>query len=208
VRDLLTLVGHHERGGGIFVTLPQARDISLGSRQRHELERLSFELLAATRLREYRRTTWFARLSASEELVMRLLVAGASDKTIADELGVGLSTVSTFARRARSKLGCAAGGEALALYSPSPRRPRRWLELFERLTPAECDVASALLVGSSSSDIAERRSVSARTVAAQCATIFRKCGVSGRRELAATLLDGCQENDDGERPAVVRTSPA
>lgn len=188
VGDLLTMAGHDRRGTGVFVTVPRARAVSLTSREQRALERLAFDLLAASRLREHRREARRARLSGSEELVLRLLAGGASDKTIASELGVSLSTVSTFVRRARHKLGCLPGGEALALSSPASASTARRLELLARLTPAECDVASALLVGASYADIARQREVSERTIAAQCAAIFRKCHISGRRALAAALL--------------------
>jgi DNA-binding CsgD family transcriptional regulator len=96
--------------------------------------------------------------------------------------------VSTFLRRVRRKLGCRPGQELLVLRQPRAPALRRRLELFERLTNAECDVASELLVGASYQEIAGRRGVSVQTVASQCAAVFRKCGVSGRRELAAALL--------------------
>jgi DNA-binding NarL/FixJ family response regulator len=188
VGDLLTLCGHTQ-GAGAFITVPHARRISARtSRQRLELERLSFELSAMVRVREHRRRTQVARLSASEKLVARRLVEGASDKEIAHDLQVSLSTVSTFVQRTRAKLGCQRGAEILALSPRSEVGLGRRLELFARLTAAECDVASALLVGSSYSEIAARRGVSERTVASQCNAIFRKCGVSGRRALAAALL--------------------
>ena len=177
-------------GVGVFVTIPCAQHVPpRTSRQRLAVERLAFELSATVRLREHRRRTQVARLSASEELVARRLVEGASDKEIASELGISLSTVSTFIRRTRDKLGCRAGAETLALSSLESRtNVARRLALFARLTAAECDVASALIVGSSYSEIAVQRGVSSRTVASQCAAIFRKCKVSGRRALAAALL--------------------
>lgn len=190
VADVFTVVGHEASGFGIFLTAPRARTLSsLTPIQRRAFERLAVELVAAVRLREHLGKTHRKRLSASEMQVARLLMDGCSDKFIAAQLNVTLSTVSTFTRRVREKLGCRSGEEALLL------RPRmrssnlhRRLAFFDRLTNAECDVASELLVGSSYGDIAERRGVSVRTVASQCAAVFRKCNVSGRRELAATLL--------------------
>jgi DNA-binding NarL/FixJ family response regulator len=190
VADVFTLAGHDPLGFGVFVTVPQRRRVSEPpSTQRRALERLCAELAALARMREHRHRAHSARLSASEQRVAHLLMNGASDKCIASELGVSLSSVSTFALRVRRKLGCRPGEELLLLRPRlrSSSLPRR-LALFDRLTSSECDVASALLVGESHGDIAERRGVSVRTVAAQCTAIFRKCGVSGRRELAATLL--------------------
>jgi DNA-binding NarL/FixJ family response regulator len=190
VADMLTISGHDAQGVGIFITLPHASQVSARKPQhRLELERLSFELSAMIRVREQQRRVRAARLSASEHRVAQRLLEGASDKEIALELRLSLSTVSTLVRRTRRKLGCEPGGEILALSVGCGRTALGLrLELFGRLTAAECDVASALLVGSSYADIAASRGVSERTVASQCCTVFRKCGVSGRRALAALLL--------------------
>jgi DNA-binding NarL/FixJ family response regulator len=197
VTDLFTVVAHDRAGFGVFLTAPRAtRCETLPAKSRRAFERLAAELVAAMRLREHRGRAQAARLSAAEALVARRFLEGASDKAIALELNVAVSTVSTFARRMREKLGCRPGEELLLL---SERRDllshgrdfasmQRRLALFERLSNSECEVASELLIGSSYSEIAERRDVSVRTVASQCAAIFRKCGVSGRRELAATLF--------------------
>jgi len=188
IADVLTIVAHDPDGFGVFLTAPRPHRWSLDSRQGRSLERLATELGAALRLREARRRVDLVRLSVSERAVIRLLASGASDKDIALALGVGLSSVSTFARRARTKLGCRPGSEALLLTEPGSELRRR--ELFARLTASECDVAADLLLGRSYAEIALRRSSSPRTVAAQAALVFRKCGVAGRRALAAALLDG------------------
>jgi len=192
VADVFTIVGHCVGGFGLFLTVPRVRRGLPGTpRHRLALARLSVELAAIARLRQHRHRTQVARLSAAERLVARRIVEGAPDKAIALELHVSLSTVSTFARRVRNKLGCRSGEEALAFASAgSLAKVSRRLELFDRLSVAECDVASELLVGSSYAEIAARREVSVRTVASQCAAVFRKCGVSGRRALAASLLGG------------------
>jgi DNA-binding CsgD family transcriptional regulator len=57
----------------------------------------------------------------------------------------------------------------------------------EGLTPAERQVLALLLEGRTASEIAARRSTSPRTVANQLASIYRKLGVQGRRELIARL---------------------
>jgi DNA-binding NarL/FixJ family response regulator len=190
VGDVFTIVGHDAAGFGVFLTAPQPRRrLSQGAHERRALERLAAELAAALRLRDHRRRRQAARLSAREAQVARCLLEGASDQSIALELGVAISTVSTFARRVRSKLGCRPGEELLALAAPARLGDvHRRLALFERFTASECEVASELLVGLSHADIAQRRGVSVRTVASQCAAVFRKCGVSGRRELASLLL--------------------
>jgi DNA-binding NarL/FixJ family response regulator len=54
----------------------------------------------------------------------------------------------------------------------------------EPLTRAEISVASAACEGRSNGEIARRRGTSARTVANQLASIFRKLHVNSRSELA------------------------
>ena len=53
------------------------------------------------------------------------------------------------------------------------------------LTPAERAVVALALEGCSNQEIARRRGASARTIANQLASAYRKLGVSGRAELAA-----------------------
>lgn len=190
VGELSAIVGHEPTGSGVFLTAVRARRSRPHSvTERRAYERLAAELGLAVRLRQYRRRAQVSRLTACEHLVAQRLLDGASDKSIASELSVSLSTVSTFARRIRRKLGCGPGEEFLALLPDCGRgNIERRLGLFERLTASECDVASELLIGSSYAQIADRRGVSVRTVASQCAAIFRKCDVSGRREFAAKLF--------------------
>lgn len=59
--------------------------------------------------------------------------------------------------------------------------------LPDTLSAAEQEVARALLRGATNAEIAEARGVSARTVANQIASIFKKLGVSSRAELASKL---------------------
>jgi DNA-binding NarL/FixJ family response regulator len=188
IADVLTILAHDPNGFGVFFTAPRPCTLRFDARRHRSLRRLAAEVGAALRLREARRKVDWGRLSASESKVTRMLASGASDKEIALALGVGLSTVSTFAQRARTKLGCRAGTEALATAAVGSERRRR--ELFALLTASECDVAAGLLLGHSYAEIALRRGSSQRTIAAQCSVIFRKCGVAGRRALAAAMLDG------------------
>lgn len=57
----------------------------------------------------------------------------------------------------------------------------------ESLTTAEREVCELVLSGLTNAQIAEARRCSARTVANQCAAIFRKVGVTSRAELRARL---------------------
>jgi DNA-binding NarL/FixJ family response regulator len=60
-------------------------------------------------------------------------------------------------------------------------------DLPDCLTPAEQEVAKALLGGAKNRQIAEQRSISERTVAHQIGSIFEKLAVSSRAELASLL---------------------
>jgi|SRR5580704_422870 DNA-binding CsgD family transcriptional regulator len=61
-------------------------------------------------------------------------------------------------------------------------------DLLDALTPAERQVALAVLAGLSNAEVARMRGSSPRTVANQLATIFRKLAVRSRAELAARTL--------------------
>ena len=73
------------------------------------------------------------------------------------------------------------GGQRVALLS----YPVRVNELADALTPAERAIVALAVRGLSNGEIATRRGTSARTVANQIAAIFRKTGVTSRRELVA-----------------------
>lgn len=76
-------------------------------------------------------------------------------------------------------------GEYLVLSRPvdGPRLPTS-------LSDAEADVARRVVAGETNEQIAANRGTSARTVANQIASIFRKLGVASRTELVAMLYDG------------------
>jgi DNA-binding CsgD family transcriptional regulator len=61
-------------------------------------------------------------------------------------------------------------------------------DAMSTLTAAERDVALGMLRGESNAEIASRRGCSARTVANQAASLFRKLGVSSRGELASRAI--------------------
>ena len=77
-----------------------------------------------------------------------------------------------------------AGPDRLAVLS----FPNRWDQAIDGLTVAEQQIAGAVLRGMSNEQIASERGTSARTVANQIATIFRKLGVGSRGELASRVL--------------------
>ena len=144
-------------------------------------------------------------LSRRECQVAERVGLGLATKEIAYELGVSLSAVSMAAATAWRKLGLGSRTELAAFFAPGGLRTRlveasvqgeRLLvgshpavdeRQLERLTPAEREVADALLAGSTSAHVAEQRGTSERTVANQIASIFDKLGVASRVELAARL---------------------
>jgi DNA-binding CsgD family transcriptional regulator len=71
---------------------------------------------------------------------------------------------------------------------------RPGIEIDESLTPGESAVAELLLRGQSTFEIARVRGTSVRTVANQIAAVYRKLGVSSRRELFA------RQRSDGGSP--------
>jgi len=59
-------------------------------------------------------------LSQREYEVLRLLARGSAYKTIADNLGISISTVNTYIMRIYEKLHVHSRGEAVARYSNFP----------------------------------------------------------------------------------------
>jgi DNA-binding CsgD family transcriptional regulator len=85
-------------------------------------------------------------------------------------------------------------GDRLVLISVSGNEPVLEARLGEALTAAERAVIELAARGLSNSEIARTRGRSARSVANQLATIYRKLGVSGRRELSAKLRSARDEH--------------
>lgn len=188
IRDLVTVIAHCPTGDGLTLISPRRDRSRSNSREQRLHCSLAAQLEVAVRLRARRQHQQARALSQRQGHVLHMLLAGGSDKEIASKLGIGLSTVSTYVRRLRATLGCA-GIEVLV--SPCTDHPEvvlRRVTLLGRLTPTEQDIVCRLLEGASTNEIAVARGTSSRTVANQRAAIFRKCGVRGRRELAAALL--------------------
>jgi len=151
-------------------------------------------------------------LSPREYQIAERIGLGRSTKEIAYELGLSLSAVSMGVKSANRKLGLASRVELASFFSPGGIRARllemdlhgkRWLVGahpllsdgdLSTLSPAEREVATALVAGSTSAEVAKRRGTSARTVANQIASIFMKLGVNSRVELAARLSSSVDEN--------------
>jgi DNA-binding NarL/FixJ family response regulator len=85
-------------------------------------------------------------------------------------------------RDIRSSRICIDGDEHLVLSYPLPK-----VVAPSELSPAEREVAEALVHGWSLEDIAQRRGTSARTVANQARSIFEKLRVDSRIALARIM---------------------
>jgi DNA-binding CsgD family transcriptional regulator len=199
IRDLVTIFAHSPSGYGLALISPRrhrsfsmARDGDLGSR-------LAGQLQVAVRLRARRRFQQTRVLSQRQDVVLRRLLSGASDKEIAAEFAIGLSTVSTYVRRLRGALGYGDGASAiLAARTDSVDIARRRIVLLGQLTRSEQDIVCWLLEGASNREIALSRATSTRTVANQCTAILRKCSVKGRRELASAFLGSVPRSLSGK----------
>lgn len=152
-----------------------------------------------------------ATLSPREKAVARRVVAGCSNKVIAHDLGVSVSSVATYIRRSRSKLRAVSRTDMMLRTAASDFGPVRdgrqlircpdWCELARsamfqtvvRLSPSEGHVAGLLLRGLSYGQIARLRRSSPRTIAVQIAAILRKFSVRSRYELVAFLRRRCTD---------------
>ncbi len=147
------------------------------------------------------------RASRIETAVLVRVLSGEQQKAVAFDLGIACSTTSKWYTAALAKASLNAGPvpmplviaaqswasgvmpsmdarvttiafdghEFLVLSVPAPNLARE-----QRLTRAEREVASALVVGQSRWEIARRRSTSTQTVACQLRGIFSKLDVGGR----------------------------
>jgi DNA-binding NarL/FixJ family response regulator len=209
-RVLSELVRAREQQDG-FTTLEQAEALS----HWNELTGGGYVLLdhvdsdqrryvVAYKLGEPARPRPQTTLNERERHVLERILLGARNKAIASELGVSSAHITGISQRALAKIGArstadltrvlrarsslvmgelAVGGETLIALG---YRDETALALSS-LTLAERQVAHAVLDGRSQREIALERGVSERTVASQVASIYRKIGVSGRRELTAKL---------------------
>ncbi|MDX2051288.1 MAG: LuxR C-terminal-related transcriptional regulator [Polyangiaceae bacterium] len=75
--------------------------------------------------------------------------------------------------------------------------PLREVETPEGLTEAEREVVRAVLEGRRNAEIARARGAASSTVANQLQSIYRKLGVSNRRELIQRCLPGLVKGNVG-----------
>lgn len=156
--------------------------------------------------------------------LLRRLVLGDQQKSIALDLGISVTAVSLRAQRCVQRLGLTGRAAWLPLFvvaagiafhaCPPKRLSARTLRrvvsgeevevcsftrpdlLIPALCESESEVARLLVEGLSQSQIAERRGTSLRTAGNQIGALFGKLGVKGRVELIHSLLDaaGGREN--------------
>jgi DNA-binding CsgD family transcriptional regulator len=148
-------------------------------------------------------------LRRREQRIIASLLAGFSQKQIGYSENISPATVSGTVRAILRKLGltrwehmvtlaCALRGAGevsgdLGLTSNTPGAP---IELsatvrpgvLSMLSPAEREVALYVVAGFSNSEIGGFRRTSARTVANQISSLFRKLDVRGRLELVLRML--------------------
>jgi DNA-binding NarL/FixJ family response regulator len=150
-------------------------------------------------------------LTRRERHVAEAAARGHSNKVIAADLGLGVSTVASYLSATLEKLGLKSrldlirelspalrgmpmqvGGARLAVAERElPKRPEA-----SDLTPAERAVVDGTLAGLSNAEVAIRRGTSPRTIANQLASVLRKLGVGSRYELAAALTQAEQRPPD------------
>jgi DNA-binding NarL/FixJ family response regulator len=148
-------------------------------------------------------------LGGRDQLILESLLSGRSQKQIGYDFELAPATVSGAIQRIRRKLGatcweqliaaaCALGGAAGSPPSPSPIDETAFgmLEVsttvlprvLSMLTPAEREVALCVVGGASNAQIGRLRRTSARTVANQISSLFRKLEVRGRLELILRMF--------------------
>jgi DNA-binding CsgD family transcriptional regulator len=139
-------------------------------------------------------------LTDRERDVVARASRGDSNKVVAYDLGIGVSTVSTHLSNAAAKLGlrsrtaiiqvyCALGradatvavGTAVLSFAIGPRLP-------DILSVAEREVVALVVAGMSNETVARARQVSASTVANQLAAVMRKLAVGSRADLTAQVM--------------------
>ena len=113
---------------------------------------------------------WLRRQGRRQDARAQLKVANDAFSTMGAE---------AFARRARAEL--AATGE---------RVRRRTVETESNLTPQEAQVARLAAAGATNPEIAAKLFISANTVDYHLRKIYRKLGISSRRQLASLELYG------------------
>jgi DNA-binding NarL/FixJ family response regulator len=154
-------------------------------------------------------------LAPRHRSILRRVLAGESQKSVAIELELAVSTIAVTGSHLLAAMGARVSASraplllALAAHAatgvPLPAAllartrdcasdefvliaPRPDIELAASLSAAERDVVRALVEGRTYAEIAAHRRRSKRTIANQLASIFRKLRVRGRGELVGKLV--------------------
>ncbi|HWA75918.1 MAG TPA: LuxR C-terminal-related transcriptional regulator [Polyangiaceae bacterium] len=176
------------------------------------------------------------RRIASRSLgMLERVLLGQSPKVVAADLSVSVATVAGAMRGALGAMGLVCRVSSLPILVVMAARahclgepfcvarvstlaqnhqkvqvvsaPRPDLRLPARLSNAELSVVRRLLEGSSHAQISSERGTSARTVANQLATAFRKLGVSGRGQLVDRLIHHTMDTHRAQRARTAATTP-
>jgi DNA-binding NarL/FixJ family response regulator len=117
------------------------------------------------------------------ERVAAALRRGLSNKEIAYEHRISMSTVWRAQRRLAARHGCSSRVDLIARLcgAGGPRR------IDAPLTSAERALVDLLFTGATNHAMASSRGVSVRTIANQLARLYRRLGIHSRGELAALL---------------------
>jgi DNA-binding CsgD family transcriptional regulator len=139
-------------------------------------------------------------MQARELAVLELALTGRSGKWIAFELQLSESTVARTLRMALRRIGVVDAADLVGVrtapFEPLEGMPAGVELAMARLTPASASaglsdaeraVVTGILGGKRIAAIARERGTSPRTVANQLASIYKKLGVSSRREAIALL---------------------
>lgn len=130
-----------------------------------------------------------------ERDIVHRLLASESTRTIAEKTGLTVSTVNTYVKRIRKKVGARGRVELLArvVGSENIREMVRAADLTER----ERDVVGSLLAGATPAQIADDCGLAVSSIQTYIKRICRKLGVRGRMELLAYFRSGAAAANGG-----------
>ncbi len=122
-------------------------------------------------------------LTDREAQVVAMVAQGKSNKLIAYDLGVTVSTVGTTQSRVLLKLGLRSRAELIAWARTSPTASDTEPgQMPAELSPALREIFDRLRMGAALAEIARARGTSARTVRNQVCQLYEALGVQGRSE--------------------------
>jgi DNA-binding CsgD family transcriptional regulator len=120
--------------------------------------------------------------------VLAEIATGLSLKVVASNLSISVQAVSTYLRRAKTKLGSCSRSDLLAAMAGEAVGSDLARTIPDHATRAERTICEAIIEGRSYRSIATARGTSVRTVQHQARSLFEKFGVNSRGELAALIF--------------------